>query len=217
MYATESIEKYTKHEDLRTLRLYFPGFMHTEWSAAYLSAIDRIAVEFMIERRESVLDHHAMAHIVAMSVDHPAAKYAIADSFLLSLCLSIGATFDVFLVASIEKLEEREIVAKYDFGQPDARVVDTVLQTLRRQLGTVPELVPETDHVVVWLIYWLNVVRSTAVAGASKDCYADILEAFKRDDIIYSLVKGAIDRNKLSERLQRPMDAIAASRQFEAK
>lgn len=56
MYPTESTEKYTTREDLRTIRLYFPGFMHTEWSAAYQSAIDRIAVELMIDRREDLDD-----------------------------------------------------------------------------------------------------------------------------------------------------------------
>jgi hypothetical protein len=199
----------------RTLRLFFPGFMNTEWSAAYLATIERIASDVSIER-ESDLDHRTMVHIVTMSLDHAKAKFAIADSFLLSLCESINATFGLGLIAIMERLEEREIVARYEFGQPDSLVSEAVNDTMKREVGIdLPSLRPQIDHLVFWLIHCLNALRFVA-SGSKKngDFYADILEAFEQRDIIHGLVKDALDEKRLLELLERPLDAIAASRSW---
>jgi hypothetical protein len=193
------------------VRLFFPGFLNTDWSAAYLSAVDKVAQDIRIER-ESAMDHFTIVHVTMMSIPHSEVQALIAERFLSALRDEIADTFDLKLHLKFVEAGAREIVAEYDFAQSKAEVIEHVRLALDRREGEIPPDVVDHDaQLITWLVICLNARRAKSL-GKHGDFYADILKKFEREEIICSLVKPSVDQVKLIALLERPLDTIAASR-----
>jgi hypothetical protein len=193
------------------VRLFFPGFLNTDWSEAYLRAVDKVARDIRIER-ESAMDHFTIVHVTIMSILHSEAQSRVAERFLSALRDEIVGAFDLKLDLKFIEAGAREIVAEYDFAQSKTDVIEHVRLALGRGEGEIPpDVVHHDAQLITWLVICFNARRAKSL-GKRADVYADILEKFEREEIICSLLKRSLDQVKLIALLERPLDTIAASR-----
>lgn len=199
-----------RHSGNRERFSLFVGFRETSWEVEYVKSVRRIATQTAVDR-ESALDMETILYVVNRSINHDKAKLAIATQFAHEVTAFLNESFDLRLTISIEGYSKGNVHGHVTQPRTVEETVDFVEAQMAKRCGFIPGYATPLDGInlfewLLWCAETLDYPEPDYVPG--DEVYLYLAERYQRTDAVLRHVREALNTERLTAFLSRPVDAI---------